>query len=123
MVDNLADYPMVLGYPLLNRHSADIPSRPMFRCSQAELAEMISQVIELLQAGLKQKAPSPFGAQVLFVKKKTRDFRMCVDYRALNKVTIPNKYPLPRRDYLLDRMQGAKVFSSLDILSAYHQNR
>jgi hypothetical protein len=60
---------------------------------------------------------------VLFVKKKTREFRMCVDYRALNKVTITNKYPLPRIDDLLDRMQGAKVFSSLGLLSAYHQTR
>jgi hypothetical protein len=57
---------------------------------------------------------------VLFVKKKAGDFRMCVDYRALNKVTIPNRYPLPRIDNLLDRMQGAKLFSSLDLLSVYH---
>ena len=60
---------------------------------------------------------------MLFVKKKTGEFRMCVDYRALNKVTIPNRYPLPRIDDLLDRMQGAKVFSSLDLLYAYHQIR
>ena len=82
---------------------------------------MISQVIELIQAGLIQT--STIGAPVLFVKKKTGEFRMCVDYRALNKVTIPNKYPLPRIDDLLSRMQGAEVFSSLDPLSAYHQNR
>ena len=67
---------------------AHIPSRPMFRYSPAELAEMTSQVNELLQAGLIQKSTSPFGAPVLFVKKKTGEFRMCVDYRALNKVTI-----------------------------------
>ena len=60
---------------------------------------------------------------MLFVKKKTGEFRMCVDYRALNKVTITNKYPVLRIDDLLDRMQGAEVFSSLDPLSAYHQNR
>ena len=84
---------------------------------------MTSQTNELLRAGLIQKSTSPFGAPVLFVKKKTGEFRMCVDYRALNKVTIPNRYPLPRIDDLLDRMQGAKVFSSLDLLSAYHQIR
>jgi hypothetical protein len=123
VVDNLADYPMVLGNPLLNWHCADIPSRPMFRCSPADLAELISQVIELSQAGLIQKSTSLFGAPVLFVKKKTGEFRMCLDYRALNKVTIPNKYPLPRIDDLLDRMQGDKVFSPLGILFAYHQIR
>ena len=89
---------MVLGNPLLNRHSADIPSRPMFRCSPAELAGMISQVIELIQAGWIQT--STFGAPVLFVKKKTGEFWVCVDYRALSKVTITNKYPVPRIDDL-----------------------
>jgi hypothetical protein len=84
VVDNLADCPMVLGNPLLNRHSADIPSRPMFRCSPVELAETTSQVIKILQAGLIQKSTLPFGAPVLFVKKETGEFRMCVDYRALN---------------------------------------
>ena len=64
---------------------------------------------------------SPFGAPVLFVKKKTGKMRMCVDYRALNKVTIANRYPLPRIYDLLDKMQGATVFSTLDLLSAYHQ--
>ena len=77
-----------------------VPSRPMFRYSPAELAEMTSQVNELSQAGLIQKFTSTFGAPVIFVKKKTREFRMCVDYGALNKVTIPNRYPLPRIDDL-----------------------
>jgi hypothetical protein len=66
---------------------AHVPSRPMFRYSPAELAEMTRQVNELLRAGLILKSTLPFGAPVLFVKKKTGDFRMCVDYRALNKVT------------------------------------
>jgi putative transposase len=60
---------------------------------------------------------------VLVVKKTTGEFWMCVDYGALNKVTIPNKYPLPRIDDLLERVKGAKVFSSLDLLPAYHQIR
>jgi hypothetical protein len=100
---------------------AHIPSRPMFMYSLAELAEITSQVSELLLAGLIHKSTSPFGALVLFVKKKTGEFHMCVDNRALNKVTLPNRNPLPRIDDLLDRMQGAKVFSSLDYLSAYYR--
>ncbi len=109
---------MVLGKPLLNRHCADIPSRPMFRFSLAELTGMINQFIKLIQVRLIQTLT--FGSPVLFVKKKTGEFRVCVDYRALNKVTITNKYPVLRIDDLLDRMQGAEVFSSLDPLSAHH---
>ena len=96
-------------------------NRPMFRYSPQEVQEMNRQVSELLQAGMVTKSTSPFGAPILFVKKKDGTLRMCVDYRGLNKITIPNKYPLPRIDDLLDRLQGAKVFSSLDLLSAYHQ--
>jgi hypothetical protein len=102
---------------------ASIPNRPMFRYSPAEMEEMKKQVTELLKIGLVQQSFSPFGAPVLFVKKKTGELRMCIDYRALNKVTIPNRYPLPRIDDLLDRLQGATVFSSLDLLSGYWQIR
>jgi hypothetical protein len=84
---------------------------------------MTTQVTELLKQGLIQKSPSPFGAPVLFVKKSTGEIRMCVDYREFDKVTIPNRYPLPRIDNLLDKMQDVKVFSALDVLSAYHQIR
>ena len=98
-------------------------NRPMFRYSQPELEEMRTQVKTLLDSGLVQKSTSPFGAPVLFVKKKDGTMRMCVDYRALNKITVPNRYPLPRVDDLLDKLQGATVFSSLDLLSGYHQIR
>ena len=102
---------------------ASVPNRPMFRYTQPEMAEMHKQVETLLQAGLLRKSTSPFGAPVLFVKKKDGSMRMCVDYRGLNKVTVPNRYPLPRVDDLLDKLQGATVFSSLDLLSGYHQIR
>ena len=98
-------------------------NRPMFRYSQPEMEEMTKQVKALLASGLVQKSNSPFGAPVLFVKKKDGTQRMCVDYRGLNKITVPNRYPLPRVDDLLDKLQGAKVFSSLDLLSGYHQIR
>jgi hypothetical protein len=97
--------------------------RPMFRYSTAELAEMERQVKELLAQGLIQPSSSPFGAPVLFVKKKGGELRMCIDYRALNRITVKNRYPLPRIDDLLDRVRGAKVFSSVDLCSAYHQCR
>ncbi len=99
------------------------PKRPMFRYSPLELKEMQNQVQDLLKQGLIQKSTSAFGSPVLFVKKKDGTLRMCIDFRGLNKITIPNRYPLPRIDDLLDKLQGAKVFSSLDLLTAYHQIR
>ena len=64
-----------------------------------------------------------WGAQVLFVKKKDGTLRMCIDYRELNKLTIKNKYPLPRIDDLFDQLQGKTVFSKIDLRSGYHQLR
>lgn len=100
-----------------------VPNRPMFRYSPAEQEEMKRQVTALLKRGVLEVSSSPFGAPVLFVKKKSGELRMCVDYRALNKITVKNRYPLPRVDDLLDRLQGATVFSSLDLTSGYHQIR
>jgi hypothetical protein len=100
-----------------------VPNIPMFRYTQNELADMQTQVADLLRHGLIQKSTSPFGAPILFVKKKTGEMRMCIDYKALNKVTVANRYPLPRIDDLLDKMQGATLFCTLDLLSAYHQIR
>jgi hypothetical protein len=102
---------------------SSVPNRPMFWYSQSELDEMKKQVTDLCSNGLVSRSSSPFGAPVLFVKKKTGELRMCVDYRALNKITLPNRYPLPRIDDLLDNLQGSNVFSSLDLLSGYHQIR
>jgi hypothetical protein len=101
--------------------SAKIPNQPMFRYSPAEVAEIEKQVRELLEQGLVQPSTSPYGAPVLLVKKKDGSKRMCVDYRALNHITVKNAAPLPRIDDLLDRLQGAKHFSTLDLLSGYHQ--
>ncbi|KAJ9527526.1 hypothetical protein QJQ45_025744 [Haematococcus lacustris] len=99
------------------------PFRPMYRMSPAELQEVERQIKELLAHDLIEPSSSPFGAPVLFVTKADGSLRMCIDYRALNKVTVKNKYPLPRIDQLLDRLHGATVFSSLDLQSGYHQIR
>jgi hypothetical protein len=95
----------------------------MYRLSPRERQEMQTQVRELLAKGLIQPSTSPFGAPILFVTKKDGSMRMCIDYRALNKITVRNGYPLPRIDDLLDKLAHARVFSSLDLQSGYHQIR
>ncbi|KAL5571283.1 hypothetical protein UlMin_020880 [Ulmus minor] len=89
----------------------------------AELKELQTQLQELLEKGFIRPSHSPWGAPVLFVKKKDGTLRMCIDYRGLNKVTIKNKYPLPRIDDLFDQLKGAVVFSKIDLRSGYHQLR
>jgi hypothetical protein len=98
-------------------------SRGIYRMSPAELDELKLQLEELSSSGFIQPSKSPFGAPVLFVKKKDGSMRMCVDYRALNKITVKNRYPLPRVDELFDRLRGARYFSKLDLRSGYHQVR
>ena len=78
---------------------------------------------EMVNKGFVRPSISPWGAPVLFVKKKNGSMRLCIDYRELNKVTIRNQYPLPRIDDLFDQLQGAKVFSKIDLRSGYHQLR
>lgn len=99
------------------------PSRPTIRLSAPELAELKKQLAELEEAGFIQPSKSPYGAPILFVKKKSGEMRMCIDYRALNNITVKNKYPLPRVDELFDQLQGAKYFSKFDLRSGYHQIR
>ncbi|KAL5540682.1 hypothetical protein UlMin_043334 [Ulmus minor] len=96
-------------------------SKAPYRMAPAELQELKKQLQELLDKGFIRPSYSPWGAPVLFVKKKDGTMRMCIDYRELNKVTIKNKYPLPRIDDLFDQLQGASVFSKIDLRSGYHQ--
>lgn len=98
-------------------------SKPVYRMAEAELQELKRQLDELLRKGFIRPSVSPYGAPVLFVKKKDGSMRMCIDYRALNSSTIKNSYPLPRIDDMLDRLHGAKYFSNLDMQSFYHQIR
>jgi hypothetical protein len=103
--------------------TADPPVRPVIRLSMAELDELRKQLDDLLAKGFIKPSTSPYGAPVLFVKKKDGSLRMCVDYRGLNRITRKNRHPLPRIDELIDRFRGARYFTKLDLLSGYHQQR
>ena len=85
--------------------------------------EIQKQIAHLLEKGLIRPSSSPFGAPVLLVQKKDRSYRMCIDYRALNKVTVKNRYPIPCVDDLLDKLKGASVFNKIDLNSGCHQIR
>ena len=76
-----------------------------------------------MSKGFIRPSTSPWGAPVLFVKKKDGTLRLCIDYRKLNRVTVKNKYPLPRIDDLFDQLKGAKYFSKIDLRTGYHQLR
>jgi hypothetical protein len=86
-----------------------------------ELAELKIQLKELLDKGYIHQSSSPWGCPALFVSKKDKDFRLCVDYRPLNAVTIMNKFPLPQIDLLFDQLVGAQVFPNIDFRSGYHE--
>jgi hypothetical protein len=98
------------------------PFRPMYRLSPLEYNTLQKQVSAFPEAGILEPSKSPYSAPVLFVPKPNgRGLRLCVDYRALNAITVKNRYPIPRIDDLLDAVSGAKFFTSLDLTSGYHQ--
>ncbi|KAJ0824772.1 putative nucleotidyltransferase, Ribonuclease H [Helianthus annuus] len=94
-----------------------------YRLAPSEMQELSTQLQELLDKGFIRPSFSPWGAPVLFVKKKDGTMRMCIDYRELNKLTIKNRYPLPRIDDLFDQLQGSSYYSKIDLRSGYHQLR
>ena len=94
-----------------------------YRMAPLELKELKLQLQELLEKGFIRPSVSPWGAPVLFVKKKDGTLRLCVDYRQPNKMIVKSKYPLPRIDDLFDQLKGASVFSKIELLSGYHQLR
>ncbi|XP_070042773.1 uncharacterized protein [Nicotiana tomentosiformis] len=96
-------------------------SIPSYKMASAELKVLKEQLKDLLEKGFIRSSTLPWGAHVLFVRKKDGSLRICIDYRQLNKVTINNKYPIPRIDDLSDQLQGAKCFSKIDLRSEYHQ--
>ncbi|GKE47321.1 putative reverse transcriptase domain-containing protein [Tanacetum coccineum] len=130
------DFPEVflddlLGLPLVREiefridliRGASPVVRSPYRLAPLEMLELSNQLKELQEKGFIRPSHSPWGAPVLFVKKKDGSMRMCIDYRELNKLTIKNRYPLPRIDDLFDQLQGACCFSKIDLRSGYHQLR
>ncbi|GJT67450.1 putative reverse transcriptase domain-containing protein [Tanacetum coccineum] len=101
----------------------DKGARAPYRLAPSEMKELSEQLKELSDKGFIRPSSSPWGAPVLFVKKKDGSFRMCIDYRELNKLTVKNRYPLPRIDDLFDQLQGSSVYSKIDLRSGYHQLR
>jgi hypothetical protein len=139
---SVEDFPIVCEFPeVFPEDFSDVPpkrevefsidlvpgTRPVsmapYRMSASELVELKKQLEELLAKRFVRPSVSPWGAPVLLVKKKDGSMRLCIDYRQLNKVTIKNKYPLPRIDDLMDQLVGASVFSKIDLRSGYHQIR
>ncbi|GJR06290.1 retrotransposon protein, putative, ty3-gypsy subclass [Tanacetum coccineum] len=98
-------------------------ARAPYRLAPSEMKELAEQLQELTDKGFIRPSSSPWGAPVLFVKKKDGSFRMCIDYRELNKLTVKNRYPLLRIDDLFDQLQGSSIYSKIDLRSGYHQLR
>ncbi|GKB87437.1 hypothetical protein Tco_0959709, partial [Tanacetum coccineum] len=103
--------------------SAAPVARAPYRLAPSEMKELADQLQELSDKGFIRPSSSPWGAPVLFVKKKDGSLRMCIDYQELNKLTVKNRYPLPIIDDLFDQLQGSSVYSKIDLRSGYHQLR
>nr|GEU32520.1 putative reverse transcriptase domain-containing protein [Tanacetum cinerariifolium] len=99
---------------------AALVARASYRLAPSEMKELSEQLQELSDKGFIRPSSSPWGAPVLFVKKKDGSFRMCIDYRKLNKLIVKNCYPLPMMDNLFDQLQGSSVYSKIDLSSSYH---
>ncbi|GJX45967.1 putative reverse transcriptase domain-containing protein, partial [Tanacetum coccineum] len=115
----LEDVPVVQEFPEV--FPEYLPARAPYRLAPSEMKELAEQLQELIEKGFIRPSSSPWGAPVLFVKKKDRSFRMCIDYRELNKLTVKNRYTLPRIDNLFDQLQGSSIYSKIDLRSGYHQ--
>ncbi|GKC50206.1 putative reverse transcriptase domain-containing protein [Tanacetum coccineum] len=117
----LEDVSIVQDFP--DVFPEDMPARAPYRLAPSEMKELSEQLQELSDKGFIRPSSSPWGAPVLFVKKKDRSFRMCIDYRELNKLMVKNRYPLLRINDLFDQVQGSSVYSKIDLRSGYHQLR
>ncbi|GJZ89136.1 putative reverse transcriptase domain-containing protein [Tanacetum coccineum] len=138
----IKDVPIVQNFP--NVFAEDLPGLPLaqpvefqidlipgaapvarasYRLAPAEMKELSEQLQELSDKGFIRPSSSHWGAPVLFFKKKDGSFRMYIDYRELNKLTVKNRYPLPRIDDLFDQLQGSSIYSKINLRSGYHQLR
>ena len=99
------------------------PHKSPYKLSPAEMDELKRQIETLLEQGWIRPSSSPYGSPILFIPKKDGKWRMCIDYRALNRITVKNRYPLPKVDELMDRLHGARYFTKIDLYSGYHQIR
>ncbi|GJS86156.1 putative reverse transcriptase domain-containing protein [Tanacetum coccineum] len=115
----LEDVPIVRDFPEAFPETCPLALRSF----SSDSTSGIPNQFELSDKGFIRPSSSPWGAPVLFVKKKDGSFRMCIDYRELNKLTVKNRYPLPRIDDLFDQLQGSSVYSKIDLRSGYHQLR
>nr|GFA47795.1 retrovirus-related Pol polyprotein from transposon 17.6 [Tanacetum cinerariifolium] len=106
---------------IIRGDDCDSRTRAPYRLAPAEMQELSTQLQELSNKGFIRPSSSPWGAPVLFIKKKDGSFRMCINYRELNKLTVKNRYPLSRIDDLFDQLQGSRVYSKIDLRSGYHQ--
>jgi hypothetical protein len=112
-----------LDFTIELKPGADPISKTPYRMTAPELCELQMQLKELLDLGLIRPSVSPWGAPVIFVKKKDGSLRLCIDYRDLNRATVKNRYPMPQIDDLFDQMKGQMVFSKIDLRSRYHRLR
>ena len=112
-----------VDHQILLEPGASPPHSAIYPLSGAQLSELREQLTELLDKGFIRPSTSPFGAPILFVPKKDGGWRLCVDYRRLNKITVRNQHPLPRIDEMFQQLHGSSVYSKLDLASGYHQIR
>ena len=137
-VSNIKDYAVLKDFEYVFKEILGLPPKrdidffinlmlgeaPVFktsyRMSTPKLKELQMQLEEIVKKGYTYPSVSPWGAPILFVKKNDGTLRLCIDFRQLNKVTMKNKYPLPRIDELFDQLKDAKIFSKIDLGSDYH---